>query len=113
MLNVFLFVFQISFSQNEEHNCRLWGVISENVPSAVIQDHLVNMPSSIKNLGNVSNPDGWSVGYYPDGIDDPTVNRGFPQASTDPNFNTAATEAASATPRIAVSLFILHVNLNT
>ncbi len=86
-----------------EHNCRFWGIISTDVPAAVIQDHLVNLPNSIKNLGDSSNPDGWSVGYYPDGNDDPTVNRGYPQAFTDPNFNLAATEAADATPRIAVS----------
>jgi len=103
MLTVLLFVFQVSYNQTDEHNCRLWGIISENAPSAVIQDHLVNLPNSIKNLGNGANPDGWSVGYYADGIDDPTVNRGFPQASSDPNFNVAATEAGAATPRIAVS----------
>jgi len=87
----------------EEHNCRFWGIISSAAPTTVIQDHLVNLPNSIKNLGDSSNPDGWSVGYYPDGNDDPTVNRGFPQASTDPNYDLAATEAANATPRVAVS----------
>ncbi len=87
----------------DDHNCRFWGVISSDAPTAVIQDHLVNLPNSIKNLGDSSNPDGWSVGYYPDGNIVPTVNRGSPQASTDPNYDLAATEAANATPRIAVS----------
>ena len=86
----------------QDHECRFWGIIAENAPGAAIQDHLVNLPNSIKNLGAV-NPDGWSVGYYPDGSIDPTVNRGFPPASSDPNFDAAVNEAASATPRIAVS----------
>ena len=90
-------------AQGEIHNCRFWGIISQATPAAVIQDHLVNLPNSIKNLGDSRNPDGWAVGYYPDGNPDPTANRGFPQASSDPNFNLAATEAANATPRIAVA----------
>jgi hypothetical protein len=83
----------------EDHNCRFWGIIAENVPAAVIQDHLVNLPNSIENLSG-ANPDGWSVGYYPDGNPDPTANRGFPAAHSDPNFNLAVDEAAAATPRI-------------
>ena len=86
----------------EDHNCRFWGIISTDVPAAVIQDHLVNLPSSIEAL-SPSNPDGWSVGYYPDGNSVPTVNRGFPAAHSDPNFDAAVDEAALATPRIAVS----------
>ena len=61
----------------EQHNCRFWGIISEGAPGAVIQDHLVDLPNSIENL-SPANPDGWSVGYYPDGDSDPTVNRGSP-----------------------------------
>ena len=86
----------------EDHNCRFWGIIAENVPAAVIQDHLVNLLNSIENL-SAANPDGWSVGYYPDGNDDPTVNRGPDPAHSDPNFDLAVDEAAAATPRIAVS----------
>ncbi len=86
----------------QDHECRFWAISSEDSPGSVIQDHLVNLPNSLKNLSS-ANPNGWSVGYYPDGSDDPTVNRGFPPAYTDPNFDNAATEAASATPRIAVS----------
>jgi len=85
-----------------DHNCRFWGIISTAAPAAVIQDHLVDLPNSIENL-SPANPDGWSVGYYPDGNSDPTVNRGFPRAIDDPNFDLAVTEAADETPRIAVS----------
>jgi predicted glutamine amidotransferase len=86
----------------EDHNCRFWGIISTDVPAAVIQDHLVNLPNSIENL-SPANPDGWSVGYYPDGNPVPVVNRGYPPAYNDPNFDAAVDEAALATPRIAVS----------
>ncbi|HEC36473.1 MAG TPA: hypothetical protein ENI39_08070, partial [Anaerolineae bacterium] len=85
-----------------DHNCRFWGIVSTGAPAAVIQDHLVNLPNSIENL-SPANPDGWSVAYYPDGSSVPIVNRGYPPAYTDPNFDAAVTEAASATPRIAVS----------
>ena len=84
------------------HECRFWGIIAGDAPGSVIEDHLVNLPNSIKNLG-AANPDGWSVGYYPDGSLIPTVRRGYPPASTDPDFDDAASEAAAATPRIAVS----------
>ena len=63
----------------------------------------MNLDNSIENL-SPANPDGWSVGYYdPIGGLDPTVNRGFPRAIDDPNFDIAVTEAANATPRIVVS----------
>lgn len=87
---------------DQHHECRFWGIIAGDAPGSVIEDHLLNLPNSIKTLG-ADNPDGWSVGYYTDGILDPTVLRGYPQASTDPDFNAAASEAAAATPRIAVS----------
>ena len=77
-----------------EHNCRFWAMISENAPAGVIQDHLVDLPNSIENL-SPANPDGWSVGYYADGNSIPTVNRGFPRAIDDPNFDLAVTEAAT------------------
>jgi len=86
----------------EYHNCRFWGIVSENAPAAVIQAHLVTQPYSIKNL-SYTNPDGWSVGYYPDGDSAPVVNRGEDPAYVDPLFDAAVTEAANATPRIAVA----------
>lgn len=86
----------------EYHNCRFWGIVSENAPAAVIQAHLVTEPNSIENLSH-ANPDGWSVGYYPDGDSAPVVNRGEDPAYVDPLFDAAVTEAANATPRIAVA----------
>jgi predicted glutamine amidotransferase len=72
----------------------------------VIRAHLIDLPDSIKNLG-YANGNGWSVGYYPDGVIDPEVSRGQSSAYGDPAFDTAAESAAAATPRIAVS----HVRL--
>jgi predicted glutamine amidotransferase len=86
----------------EYHNCRFWGIVSENAPSGVIQAHLVTDPYSIENL-SYANPDGWSVGYYPDGDSVPVVNRGEPAAYDDPLFDAAVTETANATARIAVA----------
>ncbi len=82
--------------------CRMYGAISDNVPSTILQNHLVDFPNSLENL-SPANPDGWSVGYYFDMDPGPTVNRGFPAAINDPNFNLAVTEAASVIPRIVIS----------
>lgn len=85
-----------------DHNCRFWCILSENAPDPVIQAQLITDPNSLKNL-SYTNDDGWSVGYYPDGSSEPVVNRGEEPAYSDSLFNAAVAEAASATPRIAVS----------
>ena len=94
--------FNSPVNDDQFHECRFWGIIAGDAPGSVIEDHLVNFPNSIKILG-AANPNGWSVGYYPDGSLDPVVLRGYQPASTDSAFNAAASEAAAATPRIAVS----------
>ena len=93
---------QLLIKDEQPHECRFWGIIAADAPSSVIEDHLVNLPNSIKNLA-AANPDGWSVGYYPDGTTEPIVLRGYPPANIDPDFDSAVFEAADATPRIAVS----------
>ena len=93
---------QLLTKDDQPHECRFWGIIAADAPSSAIEDHLVNLPNSIKNLA-AANPDGWSVGYYPDGTTEPIVLRGYPPANIDPDFDSAAFEAADATPRIAVS----------
>ncbi len=87
---------------NADHNCRFWCIVSLDAPASVIQAQLVTDTNSLKNL-SYTNDDGWSVGYYPDGSFEPIVNRGKDPAYSDHLFNGAVTEAAGATPRIAVS----------
>lgn len=81
---------------NKKYNsieCRFWGMISQTVlPRAVVLDHLINLPNSLKNLG-LTNPDGWGLAYYNNNA--PVILRGQPSAYTDPNFILAAQELAS------------------
>lgn len=110
----------------DPHACRFWGCVSASTPSSVIEDHLVNLPNSIKKL-SPTNANGWSVAYFPARppapmpearppgtrsvlrlpVASPTVFRGQPAACLDPLYDAAVAEAARAEPRIAVS----HVRL--
>jgi predicted glutamine amidotransferase len=85
-----------------DHNCRFWCIVSRAAPASVIQAQLVTDPNSLKKL-SYTNDDGWSVGYYTDVSSEPIVNRGKNPAYSDPHFDAAVAEAASATPHIAVS----------
>jgi len=87
---------------DQAHNCRLYGIIAEDVPAAIVQDHLINLPNSLENL-SPSNPDGWGICYYPDGDSYADINRGYPAAYLDPNYDLAVEEAALASPRIIVA----------
>lgn len=75
------------------HECRMWGMIANTMPSAVVMSDLVTAPASLKVLGG-SNRDGWGLTWY-----DSTGNhvlRGFPPASEDPNFDLAAEQLANS-----------------
>ena len=92
----------VSSVNSPDHNCRFWCIVSQDAPAPMIQSQLVTDPNSLKNL-SYANPNGWSVGYYPTGSSEPIVNRGQGPAYSDSLFDAAVAEAASATPRIAVS----------
>jgi len=76
------------------------------LPEAVVYDHLINLPNSLKNLG-AYNPNGWGLAYYNnDGL---TALRGKPPANTDQNFTLAVQKIAESSASIAVG----HVRLAT
>ena len=85
-----------------DHNCRFWCIVSKAAPALVIQAQLETDPNSIKVL-SYTNANGWSVGYYTDVNSEPIVNRGKNPAYSDPLFDAAVAEVASAAPRIVVS----------
>jgi predicted glutamine amidotransferase len=74
-------------------------MIADSLPEAVVLDHLINLPNSLKHLG-AFNVNGWGLAYYND--TEPTVLRGKPPASTDPNFDLAAQEMAGSGAHIGV-----------
>lgn len=84
------------------NNCRLWGIIAEQAPEAAIQDQLVDLPNSLKNL-SPSHTDGWGIGYYVGTDLVPTMLRGYPPAYQDPNFDLAVATVAAATPRVSIA----------
>ena len=45
--------------------CRMYGVVSENLPDGILQNHLVDAANSLKNLAISGNVDGWGIAYYP------------------------------------------------
>ena len=57
------------------HNCRFWGSVSDSIPAAVIEDHLLNLDKCLQNLSR-QNRNGWSVAFYPAGDPAPIVRRG-------------------------------------
>jgi hypothetical protein len=44
--------------------CRMYGVISNDLPEDLLQDHLIDDPNSLWAL-SLSNDDGWGIAYYP------------------------------------------------
>jgi len=103
----------LQFSSNAEacghHACRLWGAIGEPIPAEIVQDHLLNMPNSLKALG-ASNRNGWGLAYYNCTISNDTmVHRGRLPASEDSAFDDAAKETADSEPQVAMG----HVRMAT
>ena len=97
--------FGASSTPLEEHNCRLWGAISSSMPAGVIYNHLVSDPGSLKNLTNATeNENGWSIAYYSNFGDTPTIERGIDPAYSDTTFDTTALFVDdTVNPQIAVA----------
>ena len=84
-------------------NCRFWGIVSDNMPAGVIENHLINDSNSLENLSSSTNRNGWVIGYYPECGDIPTIERGIPAAIDDPDFDTAVSTLESVQSNIAVA----------
>ena len=54
--------------------CRMYGVISNDLPDGLLQDHLIDEPNSLKALSYVQ-VDGWGIAYYPDYGDPATLRK--------------------------------------
>jgi predicted glutamine amidotransferase len=79
----------IFFTKDTEfENCRLWGIIFNELDSSLentVHTHL----ESFQSLGN-THQDGWGIGYYlsPDsGVILPVISRGEPRAPLDPRYD--------------------------
>ena len=80
----------------ESHECRMWGMVSATLPESVVLDHLLDLPDSLKSLGDNRNPNGWGLAFYDNVFGDYDISRGLPQAILDPNFDIAAAALAAS-----------------
>jgi predicted glutamine amidotransferase len=78
---------------SEEHECRMWGMISNSLPHDIVLDQLISDSASLKVLG-ASNRDGWGLVWYDSAT--PEIRRGPVHADADPNFDLAANELADS-----------------
>jgi predicted glutamine amidotransferase len=83
--------------------CRIYGVISNNLPGGILQSHLITEPNSIKNLSKEKNQDGWSVAYYINFGKSPVIERGAESAYNSQAYDTAVTGMADTYPNIALA----------
>jgi VCBS repeat-containing protein len=86
----------------ENHNCRLYAAISDDLPDGLLQYDLVSGPNSLKNLAASDNIDGWGIGYYPDYGATPVITRGAETAYTDPNYDAVVAQIDTSEPKITM-----------
>jgi len=81
--------------------CRFWCAVSEKAVSPeVLDSQLLNMPRSLKSLGEEYS-DGWSVGYYFGTY--PVIARGISSAYDDGAFDKAVLRASEVAPKLVVA----------
>ena len=88
---------------SEEHECRMWGMVSDSLPTDTVLNHLIYDTDSLKELSETANRNGWGLVWYPGTI--PEIRRGYPAAFDDPNFDLAANEMAIS----GVSVGVGHI----
>jgi len=80
--------------------CRFWGAVGEFIPREDTIGQLLEMPNSLKVLGETYG-DGWSVGYYE--TDFPVVLRGHRSSVSDAQYDVAVHRVAKQNPGIVVA----------
>ncbi|MCP4547956.1 MAG: T9SS type A sorting domain-containing protein [bacterium] len=81
------------------HNCRLWGAISSEIRSELIQDHLIYAPYSLKELSS-TNRNGWGLVTFADEGAEPVINRSSLAAINDPEFDPTVIARAELFPEV-------------
>ncbi|MFZ0451122.1 MAG: M14-type cytosolic carboxypeptidase [Desulfatiglandaceae bacterium] len=85
-------------------NCRMWGAISNTgLTSDVITHDLITGTTSLKKLTQFENQEGWGMARYTELGGIPVIQRGPVQAYYDPNFDSAVSAMAGATPKVAIA----------
>ena len=79
--------------------CRLYAIISDNIPRGLIVKNLKTYPNSLYHLSS-RNKDGWGIAHYPYYGDLPIIERGYKQASIDPVYSSIVNKLNSASYKI-------------
>ena len=87
----------------ENHNCRMWAAISNDIADSVIYNHLIEYPNSLKNLSQSQNIDGWGIAYYLDFGGAVIVERGAVRACNDPDYDSVVTQMETSKPKISLA----------
>ncbi|MFZ0451120.1 MAG: class II glutamine amidotransferase [Desulfatiglandaceae bacterium] len=82
--------------------CRMYGVISNDLPDGLLQDHLVDATDSLKALSNYQ-LDGWGIAYYPNYGNPAILERGAIRAYNDPYYDTVVGNINLSEPKITVA----------
>ena len=93
---------EITVNKQGEEQCRIYAVMSDNLPNGLLKNDLITAPNSLKTLAP-SNPDGWGFAYYPIYGSVPTIARGMVRANNDPGFDTIVEQINTSEPKITLA----------
>jgi len=83
--------------------CRMYGVISDDLPDDLLQDHLINEPNSLYYLVQSTNIDGWGISYCPDYGDLAEIERGADTAFNDHTYYLIVEQINTSEPKITIA----------
>lgn len=96
----------LSFSVKAGIACRMYGVLSDNLPDDLLAKHLIRDPHALSKLSSL-HTDGWGITYYPTYGDKPTIERGAIRAWNDPVYTTVVNQINLSGPTITLA----HIRL--
>ena len=92
----------LSFFVKDSRACRMYGVISDNLPDGRLEGHLITDSNSLSSLSSI-HTDGWGIAYYPMYGDTPTIERGAVRAWNDPDYTTVVNQINVLEPNITLA----------
>ena len=96
----------LSFFVKDGSACRMYGVISDNLPDGMLENHLITDPNSLSVLSSI-HTDGWGIAHYPTYGAAPTIERGAIRALNAPGY-TAAVDGINV---IEPNITLAHIRL--
>ena len=82
--------------------CRLYGVLSHDLPDDMLETHLITDPNSLSELSQI-HTDGWGITYYLNFGDTPTTERGAIRVWNDPDYSMVVSQINSLEPHVTLA----------